>query len=378
MISVFVLTCNRPGLLQRTLKDVSSARQIVDGVLIIDDSTTSVPNAPTLFADIEVPIIYLSTLKAVSMITGKLSCAIGKVFNRKHKLDIGSLRNLGLILAIASGTTKLIMVDDDVYGLDLHRFYQFIVEYQELHDRFILGSNIDGVDSRDTLSRFETLLEKRVSYVVPIEAGPIPSLLRVTSVAERKPTSTSRLSGGFLYINGISPGILPFPQSYNESWIWCRLMTVKKQWHAYKAPHCVLHEPTSVPILGIDDLLFEQTGVFMERLLKYSPDDLIKSQQQLNVRDPRLADISREKHPIHRLREMENKYVRSGLVSKESFKKTWGLLCEAPWERVVREFMKLNWYEELAEWQAEYWGFVSQFANIKYCIDERISHNETD
>lgn len=155
--------------------------------------------------------------------------------------NIALQRSLALVIAsIAGSAVAMIDEDVDVRPLQVQRLLKLAG-----HEN-VVGGRLVGDDSRDSISR-----------IVDSEDGN-----RSSNRSRRR----NIVNGGLMAV-GSGVVELPFPPGYNETWNWC-VMLSSFGGSTYIEPSIVgLHRSSTETYLTLNDLVAEQIGVLVYRLL---------------------------------------------------------------------------------------------------------------
>ena len=176
---------------------------------------------------------------------------------------VGSIRNYCLQLAGSTAYDWIAIVDDDI-DLRLEHVDSVLASAAHL-PRATYGANITGRDSRDTLSQLLSAAGH----------NPAESILSDSSLLFGHNTISNvrpYISGGFILINSRVLGDLkPFPETYNETWIWCLLNRIENGIPSILLDINVSHLRRSSLSSAVQSTVQEQLGVLIARILKRIP-----------------------------------------------------------------------------------------------------------
>lgn len=240
-----------------------------------------------------------------------------KQAKKSYRYDIGFNRTVALSMA-KEYDCPLIMLDSDV-DVNFSAVQRMI---KILHEYDVVGGTINGEDSRDHLTA-----------VTHLSSNALP--IKMRSVA----------SGGFF---GFRPSAtsLPFPASYNETWLWC-VLCKSDGYQVIKREDCIgrhlrstiRSDPSGRDIVG------QQLGVLVYRLAWRLIDQSDGLHDLLFKLDEATNNgIPYELHPVRAL-DMAEEWLPNGLA--RDLRSSLGAVR---WESLVRHWVA-EYRHSLAAWR---------------------------
>lgn len=170
---------------------------------------------------------------------------------------IGAIKNIALRKLWSYSTDFILFIDDDIafQESELDGFWNMLNH----HKGSIVGCSVHGFDSVDFVTR-----SLRLAGYAQVDTG-LPRNLK-TPESEQK-YDVAYVSGGFSLVPTMSR-IAPFPQSYNETWIWCLINRINLGIATAQLPYSVAHLRSSFAPTSVCEMVSEQVGVLVGRLLK--------------------------------------------------------------------------------------------------------------
>jgi len=358
MLSTYILTHNRPKDLERVLNNIMRTSTGVSDFLciVVDDSTTE----SNLYKNQKLINKKKYNFNVIHKIPAEMICPnkdhVEKQFVRA-KDEIGWLRNI----ILRYHTTYFenydcLMIDDDMDRVDINSSYREAITLSNKHNSFVGGLNIYGIDSRDTISRLERFLDCSSE----INSEPISAKFNLKQALfspQKKYNGiySTRLSGGGLYLHGELNTFPRFPNCYNESWLFCYKANIEGI-PTVRMHSSVLHDPSIIDRKTTNEMISEQKGIFLERVLFYSADKCAMTKKNISE----LADFEKlfiVKHPVARLKSLSS---RLNLLSSADSNFVWQQFCKDDWGEFYSEYKQTDWQMEL---ESSYNSFINRENN---------------
>jgi len=353
MLVTYIITHNRPAELKRLIKNIVFSSKGLDNFLcvIVDSSTNEAcQNVNHELLKSEASHYKIIYNKPDKMISPK-GVQIRNKFVRNEN-EIGWLRNIILHYHRNNFSDfDCIMLDDDMNYIDINSIYREAQILSKEQSSFIAGLNIYGIDSRDTITRIERILQylsenNERSTIANLNINQI----LFSNLKKNDIDFTSRLSGGGLYLHGCL-NIFPwFPNCYNESWIFCK----KANLHGIPSVRMIstaIHDPFIIDRKTIEEMIFEQKGIFLERVLFYTRDELALGKDKISELT-NFEKIFSEKHPNIRLK---NLLWKINQIPSSVFAFVWKKFCKEEWMEFTLKYKEIDWHKEL---NAYYTNFI--------------------
>ncbi len=344
MLVTYILTHNRPTELRSLVKNIFSSCGNLDNFLcvVVDDSTNAVCQNANKCLEVSEGNHYKIIYKRPDKMIAPKGVQGLKIFSG-NKNEIGWLRNIILHYHRNNFSDfDCIMLDDDMNYIDINSIYREAQILSKEQSSFIAGLNIYGIDSRDTITRIESTLQdlsknNKISKITNLNINQI-----LFSNIKKNIEFTSRLSGGGLYLHGCL-NIFPwFPNCYNESWIFCKISNLLGI-PSIRMASSAQHDPFFIERKTIEEMVFEQKGVFLERILFYTIDKLALKKNKI-IQLTNFEKISSEKHPNTRLKDL---LLKINLIPSSVFDLVWKKYCKEEWMEFYLKYQNIDWHEEL-------------------------------
>ncbi len=339
---IYILTQDRYLELERLLEEIVSQEALKNFIVIVFDNSKS---AQKQKANIEIvnkysrnsQIIYKFYLDVLKNITQNQR----KVFQANDG-EIGWLRNIILSYHRENYPDyNCLMLDDDLIEFDFNKIFSEVDKYSIDYSTFIIGVNIFGIDTRDSICRIEKAIEHFENNPTDCFFDNYKNSLFNDKVRIDN-HQTSRISGGVLLLHGNFNDFPWFPNCYNESWLFC----LKSNYNgipSFKINSPVNHLPSSIPIKSAQQFITEQEGVFLERLLFYSNDKSYSVKKDISqIND--YENLIIEKHPETRLELLQVKREQMGIAT---FDLIWRKFCTDNWDSFLMNYKQIDWIEKI-------------------------------
>ncbi|MGH7243406.1 MAG: hypothetical protein ACREJD_08330 [Phycisphaerales bacterium] len=264
-IHAIILTRDRPDTLARCVSSVLCTLGGSDVLTVIDDSgpNARIANSRALLSASNPANILLNQLvwESTCAALGKMpTCQDATWLERTFERDIAPLRNLSLLLAATVSSETVVLIDDDIIGMNLLSMHAEVAALRSTGSGAIVGAEIGGLSELDVVTRLwnaiDFLAERRSDAV---SRGPREVFRATTGAIRQTDCSGHYASGGCLAFSLTPQQMTAFPPGYNEDWLWCLLgqrQDVRTAWSA--SP--VTHDPPWVRRPSADDCLFELVG----------------------------------------------------------------------------------------------------------------------
>jgi hypothetical protein len=265
-IHAIVLTRNRPETLRRCIALVLTSLGPEDMLTILDDSLPAVSpaNAALLARTPSVSPtrrVHLLTSRAREVIADSVSGRTLLWLSKTAPRDIAPLRNLSMLLSVATSAETTVLIDDDIYGFDLFATHNAISELAQDAEGVIAGAEIDGINEQDTVTRLIDAVKMLEKLPPGAKARSIRDLFEVPVSSHSGMGNDSRyVSAGCLAFRLPPERMFAFPPGYNEDWLWCLLQSGNSHVRILRLGQKVVHDPPSVRRPTRGDLLFELAG----------------------------------------------------------------------------------------------------------------------
>lgn len=269
--------------------------------------------------------------------------ATGRMESRSRG-RIGSLRNIALSKIDFSRPATILFLDDDISVSNRTLLMALAASYKVALS--IVGCRIGGFDSRDSLTQM--LADAGIDSIgEPIAAN--QRILRGTAHSE-----VLYVSGGFLMFPASLAGTqLPFPVSYNEAWLWCLINRLGHRIPSIQVDEPVEHLRRSSLASSIEDLILEQLGVLVGRVLKRSRATTESGEDSIFswLRGDEAAALAKLLSPAVRL----NDSLRcADDVQLETINSAFGHRFGCDLNAATYQLAKTDWHELMGVWCDDY------------------------
>ncbi|KAB8151634.1 hypothetical protein EZY14_017150 [Kordia sp. TARA_039_SRF] len=339
---IYIITQDRCLELKRLIREIESQETLENSVIIVFDNSKSTLQQKTNMDIVNKSadkrhIIYKYYLEVVKNIQKNYR----KIF-QTNDCEIGWIRNVILSYHIENYPDyDCLMLDDDLIEIDFKKIFFQANKYSQNYSTFIIGVNIYGIDTRDSICR----IEKAIEYFESNKSNYIFNNYKNSLLIEKSKIDdhqTSRISGGVLLLHGDFSEFPWFPNCYNESWLFC-LKSNYKGIPSFKINSPVNHLPSSVPLKTTQQIIVEQEGVFLERVLFYSKDKEYSKKNDISQVN-NYESLIIEKHPKTRLKLLQKKRNQMGIANFDS---VWENFCADSWDLFLKSYLQTDWIEKI-------------------------------
>lgn len=342
MSIIYILTQDRCLELERLIGEFVSQVALQNSIIIVFDNSKSSLN-------------QMTNIETVTKLAGKSQLLyiyyrdVVKILPQNHRNifqandgEIGWLRNIILSYHRENYPDyDCLMLDDDLIEFDFNKIFYEAKKYSQKYSTFIMGVNIYGIDTRDSICRIEKAIEYFENNTSKYVFNNYKNSL-FNKKAEIDNHQTSRISGGVLLLHGNFSEFPWFPNCYNESWLFC----LKSNYNgipSFKVNSPVKHLPSSIPLKTAQQIIVEQEGVFLERVLFYSNDKEYAIKNNIS-KVSNYENLIIEKHPETRLEMLQLKREQIGLASFDSI---WEKFCTDSWNLFLMNYQQIDWIEKI-------------------------------
>ena len=112
---------------------------------------------------------------------------------------------------------------------------------------------------------------------------------------------------------------------------------------SFKINSPVKHLPSSIPLKTARQIIVEQEGVFLERVLFYSKDKEYSIKNDISQIN-NYASLIIEKHPKTRIELLQKKRNQLGIAT---FDLVWGLFCTDNWDLFLKNYQQVDWIKRI-------------------------------
>lgn len=339
---IYIITKDRCLELERLIGEIESQETLRNFVIIVFDNSKSSLQQKTNMDIVRKSagkrqIIYKYYLEVVKNIHQNYR----KIF-KANDGEIGWIRNIILSYHRENYSNyDCLMLDDDLIEFDFKKIFPEVSKYSQNYSTFIIGVNIYGIDTRDSICR----IEKAIEYFENNTSNYIFNNYKNSLLIEKSKIDnlrTSRISGGVLLLHGDFSKFPWFPNCYNESWLFC----LKSNYNgipSFKINSPVNHLPSSIPLKTTQQIIVEQEGVFLERVLFYSKDKEYSIKNDISQVN-NYESLIVEKHPKTRLELLQKKRNQMGIATFDS---VWEKFCTDSWDLFLKSYQQIDWIEKI-------------------------------
>lgn len=194
-------------------------------------------------------------------------------FLKENDRDISGLRNLGLLVSIITDSDLTFFIDDDivVHAEKDHTstFFTNIIS-RNSKNNFIIGANLGGILDESYVGRLLYLISVGKIGLLKHDKGVMNTatrwnfqnspLWKNVNFNQRHRKKTTHTSGGLMSFKLTAKTTVPFPQGYNEDWIWCLLQASLCKTKIFKDMSWGIHAPPKIFMPNQKTMLWEGLG----------------------------------------------------------------------------------------------------------------------